>query len=200
MHSASLRGDTKHNINIDMAKNNGHGRASILSDDQFQQLLDAAPTQTYRTLWTLQRATAARISEALNLRWCDVEGGHITFRKATTKTQQTRQIPISPALQQELNALKPEGAGTGDYLFHAKDSTTQPLSRNAADKALRKVCDRVGLEGVSTHSFRRTAATNLANNFPLHAVMQFTGHASLGAIQSYLEADPAQLQSMTAFT
>ena len=131
-------------------KNNGHGRAAVLSDADFARLLAAAPSQSYRTLWTLQRATAARISEALSLRWCDVGGGFITFRKQTTKTNQTRQVPCSPVLLEALEALRPEGAGDEDFLFHAKDSETQPLSRNAADVALRKACTKVGLEGVST--------------------------------------------------
>tara|TARA_Y200000002_G_scaffold153778_1_gene127091 strand:- start:867 stop:1256 length:390 start_codon:yes stop_codon:yes gene_type:complete len=127
-------------------KNNGHGRAAVHSDADFAWLLAAAPSQSYRTLWILQRATAARISEALSLRWCDVGGGFITFRKRTTKTNQTRQVPCSPVLLEALEALRPEGAGDEDFLCHAKDSETQPLSRNAADVALRKACTKGGLE------------------------------------------------------
>ena len=78
-------------------------------------------------------------------------GGFITFRKRTTKTNQTRQVPCSPVLLEALEALRPEGAGDEDFLFHAKDSETQSLSRNVADVALRKACTKVGLEGVSTH-------------------------------------------------
>ena len=118
-------------------KYNGHGRAVVLTDADFAQLLAAAPSQTYRTLWTLRRAKAARISKALSLRWCDVEGSHITFRKRTTKTNQTRQVPCSPVLLEELAPLRPEGSGKEDYVFHARDSATQNLGRNAAYKALR---------------------------------------------------------------
>lgn len=176
-------------------KNNRHGKAAILTDEQFAALLEAAPSQVHRTLWLLQRKTAARISEALQLRWCDVDGA-ITFRKETTKTKTTRQLPIDNVLTSALAALRPADASPTDYVFHSRDSVSQPLSRRAADHALRKTATSLGIKGVSTHSFRRTTATNLANNFALHEVASFTGHTSLSALQHYLQADPSKLTEM----
>ena len=176
-------------------KANRHGKAAILTDEQFSALLEAAPSQLHRTLWLLQRKTAARISEALQLRWCDVDGA-ITFRKETTKTKTTRQLPLDATIQSALADLRPGDADPSDYIFHARDSATQPLSRRAADHALRKTCERLGFKGVSTHSFRRTTATNLAQNFALHEVASFTGHTSLSALQHYLQADPTKLTEM----
>ena len=177
-------------------KNNRNGKAAILTDEQFAALLEAAPSPIHSTLWLLQRKTAARISEALQLRWCDVDGC-ITFRKETTKTKTTRQIPIDADLLTALVALRPADAGNADYIFHAATSTTQAMSRQAADKALRATCTKLGFKGVSTHSFRRTTATNLAQRFALHEVASFTGHTSLSALQHYLQADPSKLKEMT---
>jgi integrase/recombinase XerD len=176
-------------------KSNRHGKAAILTDEQFNALLEAAPSPRHATLWLLQRKTAARISEALALRWCDVEDA-ITFRKETTKTKTTRQLPLDDTLRTALAALHHPGADRFDYIFHARDSTSQPMSRRAADKALRQTCQKLGFKGVSTHSFRRTTATNLANNFALHEVASFTGHTSLSALQHYLQADPSKLSEM----
>ena len=180
-------------------KTNRNGKAAILTEEQFSALLEAAPSPTHATLWLLQRKTAARISEALQLRWCDVDGC-ITFRKETTKTKTTRQIPIDADLLAALAALRPADAGHADYIFHAATSTTQAMSRQAADKALRATCSKLGFKGVSTHSFRRTTATNLAQHFALHEVASFTGHQSLSALQHYLQADPTKLKEMTAWT
>lgn len=178
-----------------------NGKAAALTADQFAALLEAAPSARYRTLWTLQRYTAARISEALALRWADVAGLKVTYRKATTKTKNTRQLPQSEPLQQALEAYREAWAaehghqpGPAEALFPAAGSTTSPQTRQAADKALRKACSALGLEGVSLHSFRRTAAQDaVGRGLPLHVVQALTGHKSLGSLGEYLQASEAEV-------
>lgn len=178
-----------------------NGKAAALSADQLQALLQAAPSARYRTLWTLQRYTAARISEALALRWADVAGQQVTYRRSTTKTKSTRQLKQCPTLQQALTSYREAWAAehghqptSSEALFPAAGSTTSPQSRQAADKALRAACGRLGLEGVSLHSFRRTAAQQaVAAGHPLHVVQKITGHKSLGSLGEYLEATEAEV-------
>ena len=68
------------------------------------------------------------------------------------------------------------------------------MTRQAADKALRGACMRVGLTGVSLHSFRRTAAQDAVDRgVPLHVVQALTGHKSLGSLGEYLAATEAQV-------
>lgn len=75
-----------------MAKVDRNGAAAILSEDELDALLDAAPSPRYRCLWAIQRWTAGRIGETLSLRWGDLNAG-VSYRKATTKTKATQQIP-----------------------------------------------------------------------------------------------------------
>ena len=64
------------------------------------------------------------------------------------------------------------------------------ISTRAVDKALRKACDSLGLEGVSTHTFRRSLATHLYDaGVPLRQIMEITGHASLASLTSYLNLE-----------
>ena len=178
-----------------------HGKAAALSADQLQALLEAAPSPRYRALWAVQRYTAARIGEALALRWADVIGAQVTYRKATTKTKTTRSCPQAPALQAELEAYRKAWAAEHGHpperdeaLFPAAGSTTSPQSRQAADKALRATCARLGLEGVSLHSFRRTAAQDAVDRgHPLHIVQRITGHRSLQSLGEYLGATDAEV-------
>ena len=67
------------------------------------------------------------------------------------------------------------------------------LSRFMADKILRAACKSIGVEGVSTHSFRRTALTQMHNaGVPLRHIQEISGHNDLGTLQRYLEVSPEQ--------
>jgi integrase/recombinase XerD len=125
----------------------------------------------------------------------------LTYRRATTKTGKTRQVPIAPALREVLNAYREAWAAEhghapapSEALFPAAGSTTSPQTRQAADKALRKTCFQLGLEGVSLHSFRRSAAQDaVSRGLPLHVVQALTGHKSLGSLGEYLSASRAEV-------
>jgi integrase len=172
-----------------------NGKAAALTDEQLDALLAAAPSPRYACLWAIQRWTASRIGEALALRWADVNGV-VSFRRVTTKTKATRQVPLVPALaaavasyRQAWTAEHGHAPAAGEYLFPALGSTTQPQTTQAADKALRRTCAALGLAGVSTHSFRRSLAQSaVGRGVPLHVVQRLTGHKSLGSLGEYLSA------------
>lgn len=177
-----------------------NGKAATLTADQLDQLLDAAPSPRYRMLWAIQRWTAGRISEALALRWGDLNGV-ITYRRSTTKTGTTRQVPTCPRLAAEVelyrqvwlveNGRLPE---RDEALFPAPGSTTTPMTRQAADKALRSTCRTLGMEGVSTHSFRRSLATDaVRRGVALSTIQRVTGHKSLGSLGHYIDVDESEV-------
>jgi integrase/recombinase XerD len=173
-----------------------HGKAAALTEEQLEALLAAAPSAKHRCLWTVQRWSAARISEALALTWGDVGGKHVTFRRATTKTKATRQLLQAPALAEELAGYKQQWAEQyghlpkpSEALFPAAGSTTSTMTRQAADLAFRGACKAAGIEGASLHSFRRTMAQSLvAKGVPLPTVQKATGHRSLSSLGEYLGA------------
>ena len=68
-----------------------------------------------------------------------------------------------------------------------------------ADKILKAACDRIGLVGVSTHSFRRTALTMMSSaGIPLRVIQEISGHNDLGTLQRYLEVTPEQKKRAVA--
>ena len=70
---------------------------------------------------------------------------------------------------------------------------SEHLTRFAADKILRDACERFGLAGVSTHSFRRTALTQmLSAGITLRHIQEISGYHDLGTLQRYLEVTPEQ--------
>ena len=73
------------------------------------------------------------------------------------------------------------------------------MTRFTADKILRDACKIVGLFGVSTHSFRRTALTMMSSaGIPLRVIQEISGHNDLGTLQRYLEVSPEQKRKAVA--
>lgn len=177
-----------------------HGAATVLTPEQLDALLDAAPSPRYRALWSVQRWTASRISEALALRWGDLNGV-VTYRAANTKTKTTRQVPTAQRLEAELQSYRQaweaehgHAPAKDEALFPAKGSTHTPQTRQAADKALRATCEAMSLQGVSTHSFRRSFATGaLRRGVSMPSIKEVTGHQSMGSLGRYLDADAAEI-------
>ncbi|AFZ33617.1 integrase family protein (plasmid) [Gloeocapsa sp. PCC 7428] len=175
----------------------GNGQGKILTPEELRLLF----TQGFvsprdRALFGICLFTGCRVSEALALQTSDIKGGTLTFRKSTTKGKlKTRVVDIQPGLAALLADYKPlPGA-----LFPGMRGRTLTLTRFMADKILRDACLRVGLEGVSTHSFRRTALTMMSSaGIPLRVIQEISGHNDLGTLQRYLEVSPEQKRNAVA--
>jgi integrase/recombinase XerD len=64
---------------------------------------------------------------------------------------------------------------------------------------LRQVCEKLEWEGISTHSFRRTALTRMSDaGVPLRHIQAISGHRSLSALERYLGVTEQQKQSAIA--
>lgn len=69
----------------------------------------------------------------------------------------------------------------------------------SADRILREACERVGIEGVSTHSFRRTALTRMSDSgIPLRHIQSISGHRTLAALERYLGVTDQQKENAIA--
>ena len=115
----------------------------------------------------------------------------LTLRKENTKgKQETRQIPVNVVLQGYLECYAVEAGKL--YLCPGRHGRGH-LNPRSADEILRERCECLGLEGVSTHSFRRTALTQMSGEgVPLRVIQEISGHRSLQALQRYLEVTPEQ--------
>lgn len=173
-----------------MPKNSRNGQAEIWSEEQFEQVMrELSPKM--RCLFSICYYTSCRVSEALQLKAEDIVGERLVLRRATTKTKRTREVNIHPKLAEVM--VKADLPSSG-YLFPGRGKRGH-LTRQAADHALRSVCEGLGLKGFSTHSNRRTAATRLNNaGVPLRVIQQIGGWSSLAALQRYLEVTPDQVE------
>lgn len=176
----------------------GNGQGKILTPDELRRLFtEGLRSPRDRALFGICLFTGCRVSEALALQTTDIKGETLTFRKSTTKGKlKTRVVDIQPGLAALLAEYQPTKEGA---LFPGMRGVSPTLTRSMADKILRSACDRIGLVGVSTHSFRRTALTMMSSaGIPLRVIQEISGHSDLGTLQRYLEVTSDQKRNAVA--
>ena len=185
-----------------------HGRAKILTQYEIQLLFNQGFTLNPvrdRTLFALCLYTACRINECVTLHTRDLYDSrlrvrsHLLIRKGHTKGKlATRTIPIIADLKVRLQQYKPPQPK--GYLFPSRHNSKKGhLDPDSASWLLREACRRVGIEGVSTHSFRRTALTQMSNaGIPLRIIQEISGHRTLDELYKYLEVKPEQVTGAIA--
>ena len=167
-----------------MPKSDRNGQADIWLDEQFDSVLMELRPERMKALFAICYYCGCRVSEARQLKAEDVMDASILFRRSTTKTQKTREVPISSKLRAMLEAVELPSSG---YLFPGR-SGDRPVTRQACDLALRRACDYLGLKGFSTHSNRRTFATRLDRaGVRLKTIQSLGGWESMQALQRYLD-------------
>lgn len=175
----------------------GHGQAGVLTAAQLQRLFDEGFTsprapegicEADRCLFAICLFTGCRISEALALKIDDIEYNTITLRKNTTKGRlSTRQMVIHPALLPFIEAYEPRNPKSNGVLFPGRGGVGH-LSRFSAHQILTEACERIGVRGVSTHSFRRTALSQMSSaGIPLKHIQEISGHRDLGTLPILLD-------------
>ena len=187
-------------------KTNRFGRAEILSPDQISLLFTKGfKSPRDRALFGVCLYTAARINESCTLLFGDVIGVNgvrekIVIRRPNTKGKRdTREVDVHPQLKCFLEEYQAERSDNKNpYLFPGQSGLGH-LKKGSADLILRKTCQRLKIEGVSTHSFRRTALTAMSDaGIPLRHIQAISGHRTLSALERYLGVTEKQKQSAIA--
>ena len=183
-----------------MPKVSRNGQSAILSTEELDELFDAMSPRC-RAALSICRYTAARISEALALKWKNISAGFVVLEKSNTKTKCTRQVPLHPALALELQrwgeGQRPCDTRADAWIFPRRGGQ-EPTPRRTIDDALRRACERKGVQGVSTHTMRRSALTSASNGgVPLRHIQSLSGHTSLDCLARYLSVSDAQKRTAT---
>ncbi len=184
-------------------KVNRHGRAKILTQQEIQLIFShGLHNDRDKTLFGVCLFSAARIHEACTLLTEDIYTPkgfvrpQLIIRKSNTKGKlATRSIPVIEDLRQLLTNYYPIAGNP--YLFPGRSDGH--ISHDSAARILRTACKEVGIIGVSTHSFRRTALTQMSNaGIPLRVIQEISGHRNLEQLQKYLEVSEEQVLGAAA--
>lgn len=167
-------------------KRNREGQARNLTSENLGTIFAALPTDKWRAVFAIAYFTGSRISEVLSLDVSDVASDRVSFRRENTKTKKPRVAMVVDALRPFLTAYEAPQSG---YLFPAHhNGQGGHVSRQAADKVLRDACELAGLDGVSTHSFRRSFATTLSKQgYSLAKIARLLGHSSASMTARYVD-------------
>ena len=191
-----------------MPKTNRSGQALTLTPEQLDAIMIEVNPICRAALSTC-RYTAARITEALSLRWENITPTDIVIPKAVTKKKmRTRTIPMNPKLCDELARWREVWVASQkrepdkiDFVLPGRRDVTTHLTRRNVDYALRAACKKLGIEGCSTHSFRRSALSVAPDNgVPLRVIQSISGRFSFDMLQRYLDVkDEQKRQAALAF-
>ena len=166
-----------------------NARERVLSVREEQEILLPALTgfyEKYRPIVMLALYTGMREAEIVNMRWEYVsfekgEAGVIKLPKGkATKNRKGREVPLNSISRKVLEDLMADGKSKG-RVFEGKGYTPHNVCVMIA-----RLCDRIGLSDVTTHTFRHTFATRsdeLGIN-PTHT-QRILGHAKMKQTAGY---------------
>lgn len=143
--------------------------------EEFNRLLEACELPHMRLFCLLGWYTAGRASAIFDLTWdrVDFERGQIRLSKGAGRQKGRATVAIADRLRTAL--LEAREARTSDYVVEWGGQRVGSVAR-----AFRAACRRAGLEDVSPHVLRHSAAVRMVENgIPLEEVGQYLGHTDL---------------------
>ena len=165
-------------------------RRRILTRTEVARLLEAARSGRDFALYLMLYHTGCRVSEALALRWGDLnlDSQPPMLTVLQGKGGKGRVIRLSDRLWKMLGELRPPDAAQDGLVFATR--TGRPIARNNIWKSLRRRAQRAGIDrDISPHWFRHAHASHaLDGGAPVQFVKETLGHASLATTSIYAHA------------
>ena len=170
-----------------------------LTEEQYKEIIDtirtgflsSRPNQRIATALVLEANLGLRISDILQLRLKDIvkDGERYRLDIVEQKTGKSRTFTVPVEIYQYIqqSCIDTE-IKSNEAIF--------PISERAVQKHLKAVCDYLGYEGISTHSFRKFFATNIYrdSNYNIALVQTLLQHSSAAITQRYLGIGSAELE------
>ena len=149
------------------------------------------PNDRIATALVLEGNLGLRISDILQLRACDIvhDGDRFRLEIIEQKTGKRRVFTVPLVIQQYIeNYCLRNGIKRTELIF--------PITERTIQKQLRIVCDYLGFEGISTHSFRKWYATEIykANGYDIALVQRLLQHSSAATTQRYIGIEPQRIE------
>lgn len=167
-------------------------RANTLTDKRVRQALEACSGHRDRAMFLLSVKAGLRAKEIAGLTWPHIDFQDGVLRLRTTKGDKPRTVPMAKELASELRMLRADSRHYHVFTnTHANKGA--PLTPDAAARFFHRLYKhKLGWDGYSSHSGRRTFCTNVGRKIAaaggsMRDVMAMMGHENLQTTQGYLE-------------
>lgn len=174
-------------------------KTKALTEEQYKAIIQALkqgfcgcrPNERVATALVLEANLGLRISDILKLRPCDIvrDGDRYRLEIVEQKTGKHRIFTVPLLIQQYIeNYCLRHGIRHADLIF--------PITERVVQKQLAIVCDYLGYEDISTHSFRKWYATEIykANGYDIALVQRLLQHSSAATTQRYIGIEPQRIE------
>ena len=154
--------------------------------------LNRRPNNRIATALVLEANLGIRISDILNLHLNDIvkDGDRYRLDITEQKTSKKRTFTVPTEIYQYIKGYCVDNEiKSSDLIF--------PISERVIQKHLLKVSDYLGLENISTHSFRKYFATNIYvdNDYNIVLVQQLLQHSTPAVTQKYIGISSKQIEN-----
>ena len=175
-------------------------KTKALTTEQYKEIIQTMkegfcgcrPNERVATALVLEGNLGLRISDIVKLRLCDIvlDGDRYRLEIVEQKTGKSRIFTVPLVIQQYIeNYCLRNGLRRDELIF--------PLTERAIQKQLKIVCDYLGFEGISTHSFRKWYATEIYKNsgYDIALVQRLLQHSSAATTQRYIGIEPQRIEA-----
>lgn len=149
------------------------------------------PNNRLATLLVVQANLGLRLSDIVSLTLSDIirDGNRYRLDIIEQKTQKKRTFTVVPDLYTYLLEY-----ATNNKI--SKQARLFPVTERAVQKQLKTVCDYLGYDNISTHSFRKFYATEIYknNDFDIVLVQHLLQHSSASITQRYIGIQSAKVE------
>lgn len=174
-----------------------------LTDQQYMDIITAIksgfchagreyqPNDRIATALTLEANLGIRISDILQLHFCDIikDGDRYRLNISEIKTGKERVFTVPEEILEFIDQYRSRNRlNEQQRLFD--------LSERQIQKHLKAACDHLGISGISTHSFRKYFATKIYinNGYNIELVRQLLQHSSSATTQKYIGIQQRQVE------
>lgn len=175
-------------------------KTTTLTTEQYKEIIHTMregfcgcrPNDRVAMSLILEGNLGLRISDILQLRPRDIIRDGDRYRLAITekKTGKQRVFTVPLVIQQYIeNYCLRNGIGRDEIII--------PITTREVQKVLARVCDYLGYEGISTHSFRKWYATEIYKNngYDIALVQRLLQHSSAAVTQRYIGIEAQRIEA-----
>lgn len=174
-------------------------KTTALTTEQYVEIISTMkegfcgcrPNERIATALVLEANLGLRISDILRLHLADIvrDGDRYRLDIVEQKTGKHRVFTVPLVIQQYIeNYCLRNGLKSTDLIF--------PITERAVEKQIKLVCDYLGYDGISTHSFRKWYATEIYKNngYDITLVQRLLQHSSAVVTQRYIGLEPQRIE------